>query len=162
MEKKESDGNHSVKISVIVPVYNAENTIEKSLSNLLHQTMLEKRENGIKILPEIEILLINDCSTDNSLAILNKIQNDYPNLVKVLDLPENHGPGGARNYGLDAASGEYIGFMDCDDTLNMDMDKLEEFCEKECTLTESGLINKKPMVPFALGIIGFISDKYTC
>ncbi len=52
MEKKESDGNHSVKISVIVPVYNAENTIEKSLSNLLHQTMLEKRENGIKILPD--------------------------------------------------------------------------------------------------------------
>ena len=121
MEKKESDGNHSVKISVIVPVYNAENTIEKSLSNLLHQTMLEKRENGIKILPEIEILLINDCSTDNSLAILNKIQNDYPNLVKVIDLPENHGPGGARNYGLDVARGEYIGFMDGDDSVDITM-----------------------------------------
>ena len=121
MEKKESDVSHSVKISVIVPVYNAEKTIEKSLSNLLHQTMLEKRENDLKILPEIEVLLINDCSTDNSLAILNKIQNDYPNLVKVLDLPENHGPGGARNYGLDAASGEYIGFMDCDDTIDVTM-----------------------------------------
>ena len=60
MEKKESDVSHSVKISVIVPVYNAEKTIEKSLSNLLHQTMLEKRENDLKILPEIEVLLIND------------------------------------------------------------------------------------------------------
>ena len=121
MSEKKPNVNYPVKISVIVPVYNAEKTLDDSLCNLLHQTILKKKGNISESSFPLEILLINDCSTDNSLAILQKIQKENPELVRVIDLKENHGPGGARNYGLDAASGEYIGFMDCDDTIDVTM-----------------------------------------
>lgn len=121
MREKESNENYPVKISVIVPVYNSEKSLANSLGNLLHQTILKKKENISGSSLPMEILLINDCSTDSSLTILQKIQKEHPQLVRVIDLKENHGPGGARNYGLDVARGEYIGFMDCDDIIDITM-----------------------------------------
>lgn len=98
------------KISVIVPVHNTEEFLEACIDSLVNQT-----------LEEIEIILVNDYSTDNSMKILNKYKNMYDNKIILIDLKENLGPGGARNRGIDIASGEYIGFVDSDDHVEVDM-----------------------------------------
>ncbi|MCI5827398.1 MAG: glycosyltransferase family 2 protein [Lachnospiraceae bacterium] len=95
----------SIKVSVIVPVYNAEKYLEECLESLIHQTMLPE---------EMEILAVDDCSTDNSRAILERFAGNYPQ-IRILQTPRNAGPGGARNVGLNMAQGEYIGFVDSDD-----------------------------------------------
>lgn len=98
------------KVSVIVPVYNAEKTLAKCLGNLVHQT-----------LQDIELILVNDCSKDDSFRILLDCESQYSEKVILVDLPENLGPGGARNVGLQYASGEYIGFVDSDDMVDVTM-----------------------------------------
>lgn len=97
------------KVSVIVPVYNAEKTIERCLDSILNQT-----------LKEIEIIAINDCSTDKSLKILRNYEKKYDNLI-VLNNSKNLGPSGSRNRGLKKASGKYIGFVDSDDYIDKNM-----------------------------------------
>ena len=92
------------KISVIVPVYNAGQTLAACLGNLVHQTATD-----------LELILINDASTDNSLQILLDCERAFPEQVIVVNLEQNSGPGGARNAGLVYATGEYIGFVDSDD-----------------------------------------------
>ena len=94
----------SAKVSVIVPVYNAEHTLNACLGNLVHQT-----------LNDIEIILVNDASTDNSAAILTACEQQFPDKILLVHLENNLGPGGARNVGLSYASGDYIGFVDSDD-----------------------------------------------
>lgn len=91
-------------VSVIVPVYNAEKTIAPCLGNLVHQT-----------LEDIEVILVNDASTDGTSALLNACAAQFPDRVTVIDSRKNLGPGGARNLGLDRAQGTYIGFVDADD-----------------------------------------------
>lgn len=98
------------KVSIIVPVYNAQNTLAACLGNLVHQT-----------LEEIELILVNDASTDHSLEILMDCEQAYPDKVILVNLEENRGPGGARNVGLQYASGEYIGFVDSDDIADISM-----------------------------------------
>ncbi|MDR3151284.1 MAG: glycosyltransferase [Holosporaceae bacterium] len=99
------------KISVIIPVYNAENFIERCLDSVTNQT-----------LSQLEILCINDGSTDNSLRILEKYACRDSRITVINQ--ENFGPGAARNAGLAAASGEYLGFVDSDDWIG------ENFFEK--------------------------------
>lgn len=96
---------HSIqpKVSIIIPIYNAENYLEKSIDSILNQT-----------LKDIEIICINDCSTDNSLAILRKYAK-IDNRIKIIEQKENKGAYVARNKGLELANGEYIGFVDADD-----------------------------------------------
>lgn len=98
------------KVSVIVPVYNAEKTLANSLGNLVNQT-----------LNDIEIILVNDCSTDHSLDILMDCEAQFSDKLILVNLNENHGAGGARNIGISYASGEYIGFMDSDDIITLEM-----------------------------------------
>lgn len=100
----------STKVSVIVPVYNAEKSLPACLGNLVHQT-----------LSEIELILVNDASTDNSLHILLECEQAFPEKVIVVNLALNSGPGGARNAGLAYASGDYIGFVDSDDIPDIHM-----------------------------------------
>ena len=96
-------------ISVIMPVYNAQNTIKMAINCLQKQTI-----------KDIEILIIDDCSTDNTAKIITEIaQTD--NRVKYICMDKNSGPGVARNVGLEKANGEYIGFMDADDIIVPDM-----------------------------------------
>ncbi len=91
-----------VKVSIIMPVYNAAKFLDRSISALINQSY-----------PNIEILCVNDGSEDNSLKILNKYaQKDCR--VKVFN-QENQGPAIARNMGLDNSTGEYIMFCDADD-----------------------------------------------
>lgn len=92
-----------VKVSVIVPVYNIDGYVERCLLSLVNQS-----------LQEIEIICIDDDSVDKSGAILDKYQAEYPEKIKVFHI-ENKGVSNARNVGLKAATGEYIGFVDGDD-----------------------------------------------
>ena len=93
-----------VKVSVIVPVYNNEEYLDKCLSSLIGQS-----------LEDIEIICVNDGSGDSSLDILNKYKQK-DNRIVVLS-QENQGAGASRNNGIDIANGEYISFVDADDWL---------------------------------------------
>ncbi len=92
------------KVSVIVPAYNSSKTIVRCLAGLVMQT-----------LDDIEIIVVNDCSTDDTLQILTDCEAKFPQRLMIINLSENLGAGGARNVGLEYASGEYIGFVDSDD-----------------------------------------------
>lgn len=107
------------KVSIIVPVYNVEKYLEECMDSLVNQT-----------LQDIEIIAINDGSTDNSLKILNKYKKKYPNKLIIID-QENQGISVARNNGLEIATGKYIGFVDSDDYIKHDMfEKLYNKIEK--------------------------------
>ena len=100
-----------IKVSVIVPVYNVEKFIDKCLNSLVNQT-----------LKEIEIIVVNDGSPDNSQKIIDKYVKKYPDKIKSY-IKENGGQGSARNYGLKKTTGEYIGYVDSDDFVEKDMYK---------------------------------------
>lgn len=97
------------KVSVIVPVYNVENYIKKCLESLVKQT-----------LNDIEIIVVNDGSPDNSQDIIDTYVEKYPNIIKSY-IKENGGLSDARNYGLQYVTGDYIGFIDSDDYVEKDM-----------------------------------------
>ena len=96
------------KISIIIPVYNTEKYLSKCLDSVCNQT-----------LSDIEIICINDCSTDNSLKILQEYST-RDKRIKIIDFKENKGAAVARNLGIDEAKGEYIGFVDSDDFIDLD------------------------------------------
>lgn len=98
-----------MKLSIIVPVYNSEKTVEKCLSTLSRQT-----------LDGIEIIVINDGSTDKSPSIIEKYAKKFPNKIKYISR-ENKGIGFTRNEGIKIASGEFLGFVDSDDYITLDM-----------------------------------------
>lgn len=95
------------KVSVIVPVYNSENYVFKCLLSLIKQT-----------LKEIEIIVVNDGSTDKSLEIISLFENE-DSRIKLIN-QENKMQGAARNAGMNIATGEYIGFVDSDDWVDLD------------------------------------------
>ncbi len=97
------------QVSVIVCAYNAEDSISHTLDSLLNQT-----------LKSIEIIAVNDGSTDKTKDILEQIQIDNPEKVFVYS-KENGGIANARNFGLTKVHGEYFGFLDADDTCEPDM-----------------------------------------
>lgn len=121
------------KVSVIVPVFNAEKTLIRCLGNLVHQT-----------LDDIELILVNDCSTDGSLQILLDCEAQFSEKVMVVDLSENLGAGGARNVGLSYASGEYVGFVDSDDMVDTTMfEKLySKAVEGNYDIVDCGFLNE--------------------
>lgn len=94
-----------VKISVIMPVFNVESYIGEALDSLLNQTMIE----------DIEVIMVDDGSTDNSRFIIDEYADKYDNFHAFHKA--NEGPGMARNHGLKFAKGDYIHFMDSDDYL---------------------------------------------
>ena len=108
------------KVSVIVPFYNVEGYIEKCLETLVSQT-----------LEDIEIILVNDGSKDNSIEIVNKFLKMYPEKLVYLE-KENGGLSDARNYAINYAKGEYIAFLDSDDYIEKDMyEEMYELAKKE-------------------------------
>lgn len=107
-----------IKVSIIVPVYNAEEHLKECVDSVLAQT-----------LEEFELILIDDGSTDKSPEICDEFAKDPR--IRVIH-KENAGPGEARNTGLEAATGEFIGFVDADDFVSPNMFKLlYEAAEKE-------------------------------
>ena len=103
--------NSKKKVSIIIPVYGVEKYIAKCLDSLVNQT-----------LDDIEIIVVNDGSPDNSQKIIDKYVKKYPDKVKSY-IKENGGQGSARNYGIKYATGEYVGYVDSDDYVEKDMYK---------------------------------------
>lgn len=99
------------KLSIIVPVYGVEKYIDKCLNSLVKQS-----------LKEIEVIVVNDGTKDNSQKIIDKYVKKYPDKIKSY-IKENGGQGSARNYGLKKTTGEYIGYVDSDDFVEKDMYK---------------------------------------
>ena len=98
-----------IKVSIIVPVYNVELYLEKCLLSLVNQT-----------LNEIEILVVNDGSKDNSQKIIEEFQLEYPTKIFGF-IKENGGLSDARNFGIDRAKGQFLGFVDSDDYVSETM-----------------------------------------
>lgn len=97
-----------VKVSVIIPVYNVEKYLHECMDSIINQT-----------LKEIEIICVDDGSTDSSLSILNDYASKDNRITVVQQ--ENQGAGVARNTGLDLAKGEYLSFLDPDDFFELNM-----------------------------------------
>ena len=98
----------NVLVSILVPVYNTSKYLEKCMDSLVGQT-----------LKEIEIICVNDGSTDNSLEILQAYAEKDPRVI-IVDKP-NGGLPSARNAGIDRATGNYLGFVDSDDYVETTM-----------------------------------------
>lgn len=96
-----------IKLSLIIPFYNVEKYIEECVRSLYDQDIP---------LEEYEVICVNDCSPDNSVDIVKRLQKEYYNL-KLIEHEENKKLGGARNTGLKCAKGEYIWFVDSDDMI---------------------------------------------
>lgn len=117
-----------VKISVIVPVYNVEEYLEECLDSIINQT-----------LEDIEIICVNDGSTDNSLKILEKY-SQKDERIKIIS-QENQGLGATRNVGMEHAIGEYISFIDSDDYISKDAFK---------SLYDNAITNNSDIVLFSI------------
>ena len=116
----------NVKVSVIVPVYNVEAYLEECLQSVIGQTF-----------SEIEIIIVNDGSTDGSKGIINRYQAS-DSRIRVLE-QQNRGQSAARNAGLRVAQGEYILFVDSDDYIHKDCIKtLYEHAKQELDLVLYG------------------------
>ena len=114
------------KVSVIVPVYNVEQYIKRCLKSILDQSW-----------QDFEILCVDDCGQDQSISIIEQMQKEYPQKIKILYGEQNMGLGAARDRGMKAASGEYIAFIDSDDYLkrfsgNLYACSTEKRCRYHC------------------------------
>ncbi len=96
-------------ITVIIPCYNAEKYLKECIEDLLNKPN------------SMEIIIVNDASTDGTGKIASDLENSHGNIVKVITLNENRGQGHARNVGINNASGEWIIFLDVDDYLTKDI-----------------------------------------
>ena len=94
-----------MKLSYIIPVYNGEKSIVRTLDSIYNTGLAEN---------EFEIIIVDDCSTDNTWGVLMEMQKAHSNLV-ILHQETNQRQGAARNRGIDIARGEYIAFCDADD-----------------------------------------------
>ena len=113
--------NNKITVSIIIPVYNAVSYIHKCLSSLLNQSI-----------KNYEIICVNDASTDETLSVLGDYARRYSNIV-VINHQKNKRQGGARNTGIRAAKGLYIGFVDSDDWV-------EEVCIKSSMKKQLNMI----------------------
>ena len=98
-----------MEISIIVPVYNSEQYLKQCLNSIFSQTD-----------QDFELICVNDGSTDHSLSILQEYERRFPKQMSIITIA-NGGQANARNVGLDHASGNYVMFVDSDDTIRSDM-----------------------------------------
>lgn len=125
-----------MKFSIIIPAYNAEKEIERALNSIKSQTF-----------KDYEIIVIDDCSKDNTYNVVKKYED-----VKLLKNEKNLKAGGSRNRGLEAATGDYIVFLDADD-----------YFAKDTTLEKINNVigNKKPdIVYLGFKIVGKLSEEW--
>ncbi len=106
-----------IKVSIVIPVYNVESYLEECMESVINQS-----------LDDIEIICINDGSTDSSLKILERYESKYNNIIVINQ--ENKGLSASRNVGIRKARGKYIYFLDSDDFINIkSMEKCYKVCE---------------------------------
>ena len=107
------------KVSVIMPAYNSEKTIEEAIHSVLTQSVRS-----------LELIVVNDRSTDDTLKVVSQLVKEDPRII-LINCDTNQGPAEARNLALKHASGEYIAFLDSDDIWQ------KEKLEKQLTVLES-------------------------
>lgn len=112
------------KVSVVVPIYNVEEYLPKCIESLINQT-----------LSDIEIILVNDGTPDNSQDIIDKYKKKDKRIVSIIK--ENGGQGSARNLGVTKARGEYISFIDSDDWVE---DNMLEFMYNEAKINDLDIV----------------------
>ena len=98
-----------IDVTIAMPVYNASDFIEKSLRTAFEQTH-----------KNIEILILNDCSTDGSIEVIHRIAEKYHILLTIYNSPKNKGVGAMRNKAIELAKGDYLYFLDSDDYMSED------------------------------------------
>ena len=110
------------KVSLVIPIYNASSYIEACIASIIAQTM-----------DEIEVILVDDHGPDNSMQLAKAYVDSHPSnkQFRFLATPHNMGPGPARSVGIEAAQGEYIGFVDSDDVVTPD------FCQQLYTAAKA-------------------------
>ncbi len=117
------------KISVVVAVYNAEKFLKKCIESILNQTY-----------SNIEIILVNDFSADNSLSICNEYSSKYDNIITINN-KRNFGVSAARNAGIDVSTGEYICFVDSDDYVEENyLERLYSYYQRFNTVPICGFV----------------------
>lgn len=123
------------KISVIIPCYNVENYIEQCIYSIVQQTI------GCD---NLEIIAVNDASTDHTLDKLCDLEKQYPLSIMVINCEENRKQGTARNIGLSYANAEYICFIDADDWLELSaFEKMYRFAKKyDCDAVAAGYVKE--------------------
>lgn len=105
-------------VSVIIPAYNREKTIERAVMSVLNQTY-----------KDLELIVVDDCSKDNTVEVLKSIKDDR---FKIIELEKNSGACVARNVGIENAQGDYIAFQDSDDEWLLNkLEKQMDVFEKE-------------------------------
>ena len=110
-------------VSVVIPVYNCEKYIEECVISIQEQQAID--------LKRIQVILVNDGSTDNSLEICNRLKNENNELTVEIITGENQGVSATRNKGIKASKGKYIMFLDADDSIsNMTISKLISFFDE--------------------------------
>lgn len=132
----ESNEN-KMKYSVIIPAYNSEKTIKRCIDSIASQNR-----------PDVEIIVINDGSTDKTEIICKALQTEYPNIIYLYK--ENGGVSSARNSGLEAATGEYVMFVDsddyvdnnCFDTIDRYIGSNADFYQFGFSIAESGIVKE--------------------
>jgi len=107
IEENKPIEDNPIKVSIVIPAYNAAPFLERCINSALNQT-----------LKEIEVIVVNDKSTDNTEEILKKYEGEEK--FKFVTLDENQGQSVARNTGIEMARGEFIGFIDSDDFVDLD------------------------------------------
>ena len=114
----------TVKVSIVVPCFNMEDKISKCLNSLANQT-----------LKDIEIIVVNDASTDNSESEISKYCSIDPR-IKLINHVVNKRRGGARNTGINHSRGEYIGWVDADDWVD---EKMFEYLYNAAKLVDADI-----------------------
>ncbi|WP_232511589.1 glycosyltransferase family 2 protein [Parageobacillus thermoglucosidasius] len=136
-----------VKVSVIIPAYNVESYIERCLTSIVNQS-----------LEEVEIIIINDGSTDNTLNVINKFCS-FDNRIKIIN-SKNSGVSAARNYGLSQSTGKYIFQIDADDWIETNaLKEMYEAAEE----SNADIVIANAYVDYDNGkMVPLIDGKLTC
>ena len=126
-----------MKVSVIIPVYNVAPYVERCLTSVFQQTY-----------GDIEIIIVDDCATDNSMEIVHKVVTVYSGLftIQIIRHACNQGLSEARNTGIKSAKGDYLYFLDSDDAITAD-----------CIHLLVAPLSEYPNLDFVIG--NFFSDK---
>ena len=149
--------SNNIKISVITPMYNSAKYLDDFITKFFNQT-----------LNDIELVLVNDASPDNSLDIANSYKNKFPNKIQVLSYENNKRAGGARNYGLLHSNGQFVAFIDPDDWMDDTMlEKLyykaiEDNCDVvDCDYYDYNSITQelKPQISYNDCCIGVVNNE---
>ncbi|WP_409200107.1 glycosyltransferase family 2 protein [Methanobrevibacter sp. DSM 116169] len=144
----------SYLISVIIPVYNTEKYLRQCLDSVVNQTL------GIE---NIEVIIVNDCTTDNSMEIVYEYADKYDSF-KIIELEENQGLGNARNVGLKEVSSDFINFLDSDDYISDDTyeNSLKKIKDNDCDLlvyNSQFFSNDSKNIPLDLHQLNIKEDK---